>query len=81
MSAKKFIQHLQSDKNLQAALSNDGWSLSAIVQAGSALGFQFSADDYRSAYRELAAEELASVTGGLAASAGCSAAWKKSSAL
>lgn len=81
MSAKNFIRHLQNDAGLQASLSGDGWSISSIVQAGADAGFQFTSDEYRAAYRELATEELSAVTGGLAALGGCSANWKKSFAL
>ena len=78
MSAKQFIQHLQTNPEIQASLSADGWSIPAVVNAGAAAGFEFTADEYRSAYRELALDELSSITGGFQAMAGCSANWKKS---
>lgn len=78
MSAKQFIQHLQQNPQVQASLSADSWSIPAVVSAGAAAGFDFTADEYKSAYRELALDELSAITGGFAAMAGCSANWKKS---
>jgi predicted ribosomally synthesized peptide with nif11-like leader len=76
MSAKNFIQHLQGTPELQASLSGDGWSMTSIVAAGAAAGFDFTADEYRAAYREVAREELACVTGGLRDGGTCGPAWK-----
>ena len=81
MSAKNFIQHLQKNPEAQASLSGEGWSIPAVVSAGAALGFEFTGDEYRSAYRELALDELSAITGGLQALGGCSANWKKSLSL
>jgi predicted ribosomally synthesized peptide with nif11-like leader len=72
MSAKRFLKHLQSNTDLQASLSRADWSIEAVVKAGTAAGFVFTGDEYREAYRELAAEELAFVSG-----AGAGPTWKK----
>jgi predicted ribosomally synthesized peptide with nif11-like leader len=76
MSAKNFIQHLQNNPELQASLSGDGWSMGSVVEAGAAAGFNFTCDEYRAAYREVAREELATVTGGLRDGGTCGPAWK-----
>lgn len=69
--AKEFIQKIQSSSHLQESLSDASWSVSAVVEAGADEGYEFSSDEYRDAYKDLAREELAAVVGG------ASAAWKK----
>lgn len=69
--AKDFIHKIQSTPALQVSLSDASWSVAAVVKAGEAAGFQFTGDEYRAAYGELAREELAAVVGG------CNANWKK----
>lgn len=73
--AKEFIRKIQSSSKLQESLSDASWSVTAVVEAGAEEGYEFSDDEYRAAYSELAREELAAVVGGV------SAAWKKSNEL
>ena len=63
--AREFIRHVQSSPSLQASLSDASWSVGSVVQAGAAAGFDFTGDEYRAAYGDLAREELAAVCGGL----------------
>jgi len=81
MSAKRFLKHLHSNADLQASLSRADWSIEAVIKAGRAAGFVFTGDEYREAYREVAAEELALVTGGLKSGGSCGPAWKGHSQL
>ncbi len=71
-TAKAFISHIRSNPELQTNISNADWSVDAVAAAGSAAGFEFTSDEYRAAYRELAETELSSVTGGVQ----CTPVWK-----
>lgn len=71
--ASDFIRRIQSSTALQASLSDASWSVSSVVEAGAAEGFNFTGAEYRAAYGELARSELAAVVGG------CNANWKKDS--
>ncbi|MEX1369463.1 MAG: Nif11 family protein [Nannocystaceae bacterium] len=69
--ARDFINRIQSSPELQAAQSDASWSVSSVVKVGASEGYDFTGEEYRAAYGELAREELAAVVGGV------SAAWKK----
>ena len=69
--ASDFIRKIQSSPALQTSLSNASWSVASVVAAGAAEGYDFTGEEYRAAYGEIAREELAAVVGGL------SATWKK----
>ncbi len=73
-SAKAFIKSLHTNTEMQQSISQANWSVEAIVRAGAAAGFAFTGEEFRSAYAELADDELAAVTGG-AARAGCGSSW------